>query len=135
MSDIVKVEVNGQQYQVEVIDIDVDPIIALVDGERMEVVLDYSIRKSEKSTTHKKIPEVNVSSGLGLKEFDAPMPGVILSINVAVGDSINVGEQICVLEAMKMEQKLYSEFAGKVENININVGDKVMTGQTLIVIS
>ena len=110
MSDIVKVEVNGQQYQVEVIDIDVDPIIALVDGEKMEV-------------------------GLGIKEFDAPMPGVILSINVAVGDSVNVGEQICVLEAMKMEQKLYSEFAGKVENININVGDKVMTGQTLIVIS
>ena len=74
MSDIVKVEVNGQEYQVEVIDIDVDPIIALVDGEKMEVVLDDSIRKSEKSTTHKKIPEVNVSSGLGLKEFDAPMP-------------------------------------------------------------
>ena len=80
MSDIVKVEVNGQEYQVEVIDIDVDPIIALVDGEKMEVVLDDSIRKSEKSTTHKKIPEVNVSSGLGLKEFDAPMPGVILSL-------------------------------------------------------
>ena len=135
MSDIVKVEVNGHQYQVEVIDIDVEPIIALVDGEKMEVVLDDSIRKTEKITSDKKTPEVNSSSGLAVKNFESPMPGVILSINVNVGDVVIAGEQLCILEAMKMEQKLYSDAVGKVESINISVGDKVMTGQALIVFS
>jgi biotin carboxyl carrier protein len=135
LSDIVKVEVNGHQYQVEVIDIDVEPIIALVDGEKMEIVLDDSIRKTEKSTSDKKMTEVKSSSGLAVKKFDSPMPGVILSINVKVGDVVTAGEQLCILEAMKMEQQLYSDAKGKVESINISVGDKVMTGQTLIVFS
>ena len=135
MSDIVKVEVNGHQYQVEVIDIDVDPIIALVDGEKMEVVLDDSIRKTEKITSDKKTPEVNSKSLLDVKNFDSPMPGVILSVNVNVGDVVTVGEQLCILESMKMEQKLYSDVVGQVESINISVGDKILTGQTLIVLS
>ncbi len=135
MSDIVKVEVNGYQYQVEVIDIDVVPIIALVDGETMEVVLDDSTRKMERITSDQKMPEVKSSSGVAVKNFESPMPGVILSINVNVGDVVIVGEQLCVLEAMKMEQKLYSDVVGKVESINISVGDKVMTGQALIVFS
>jgi biotin carboxyl carrier protein len=135
LSDIVKVEVNGYQYQVEVIDIDVVPIIALVDGETMEVVLDDSTRKMERITSDQKMPEVKSSSGVAVKNFESPMPGVILSINVNVGDVVIVGEQLCVLEAMKMEQKLYSDVVGKVESINISVGDKVMTGQALIVFS
>ena len=100
MSDIVKVEVNGYQYQVEVIDIDVVPIIALVDGETMEVVLDDSTRKMERITSDKKMPEVKSSSGVAVKNFESPMPGVILSINVNVGDVVIAGEQLCVLEAI-----------------------------------
>lgn len=64
----------------------------------------------------------------------APMPGTILDIKVAVGDTVAAGQAVCVLEAMKMENDVNAPVAGKVLSINTTKGSSVETGAVLAVI-
>jgi len=76
-------------------------------------------------------PAAPVGSGNAVK---APLPGTINAINVKVGDTVAVGDIVLVLEAMKMQNNIESEYAGTVTAINVNQGDSVMEGATLLVI-
>ncbi|MBQ6271950.1 MAG: biotin/lipoyl-binding protein [Clostridiales bacterium] len=70
-----------------------------------------------------------VSGGAG--SVNAPMPGTILRVNKNVGDSVNAGESVVVLEAMKMENDINSPKAGVVKALYVNKGDTVASGQVL----
>ncbi len=65
----------------------------------------------------------------------APLPGTITSINVQVGQEVKQGDTVIVLEAMKMQNNIESEYSGKVASINVNPGDTVMEGAVLITIA
>ena len=62
----------------------------------------------------------------------AQMPGKILGINVKIGEKIGLGQVICVLEAMKMENEIPSTVEGKVKQINMKVGESVAAGDILL---
>ena len=64
----------------------------------------------------------------------APLPGTISSISVKVGDLVNVGDTVLVLEAMKMQNNIEAEYAGTVTSIVVNPGDSVMEGAVLLTI-
>ena len=64
----------------------------------------------------------------------APMPGTILDIKVAVGDTVESGQAIMVLEAMKMENDVNAPCAGKILSINTTKSSAVETGAVLAVI-
>ncbi len=64
----------------------------------------------------------------------APMPGTILDIKVAVGDTVEAGQAIMVLEAMKMENDVNAPCAGKILSINTTKSSAVETGAVLAVI-
>lgn len=67
-----------------------------------------------------------------LKELEAPMPGRIVNIAVAIGQELNVGDDILSLEAMKMENVLKAEGVGIVKAIKVNSNDVVDKGMVLI---
>ena len=67
-----------------------------------------------------------------VKEIKAPMPGLVLNIIAKEGQEIKKGENLLVLEAMKMENILKSPTDGTVQKILINIGDKVEKNQVLI---
>jgi len=67
-----------------------------------------------------------------LKELQAPMPGRIVNVAVAIGDALDVGDEILSLEAMKMENVLKAEGIGVVKSINIGTDDVVDKGTVLI---
>ena len=67
-----------------------------------------------------------------LKELQAPMPGRIVNIAVAVGQELHVDDDILSLEAMKMENVLKAEGVGVVKSINVNTNDVVDKGAVLI---
>ena len=62
----------------------------------------------------------------------SPLPGRILNYEVKVGDTISVGQTVVILEAMKMENSIMSDFAGKVHRIVVAEGETVMENQVLI---
>ena len=64
----------------------------------------------------------------------APMPGNILSVNVAAGDSVKRGQVLLVLEAMKMENEIMSPCDGVVASVNTSKGSAVESGALLCVI-
>jgi biotin carboxyl carrier protein len=61
-----------------------------------------------------------------------PMPSVVVRIMVAEGDSVQKGDSIIILTAMKMETTLTAPFPGRVTAINVSVGEKVMPGKILV---
>lgn len=67
-----------------------------------------------------------------VNEIKAPMPGLVLNVDVAEGDEITKDQQVLVLEAMKMENVLKAPGDGVVKAINVNQGDKVEKNQVLI---
>ncbi len=65
-------------------------------------------------------------------EINAPMPGLILEVNVSEGDPIKKGDFLCVLEAMKMENTLTAPRDGIIKSVNIAKGETVDKGKLLI---
>jgi biotin carboxyl carrier protein len=66
--------------------------------------------------------------------FKAPLPGTINDIKVAVGQQVNVGDVVLILEAMKMENEITAEKAGTITSITVQKGDSVMEGTTMFTI-
>lgn len=62
----------------------------------------------------------------------APMPGLILEINVIVGQTVKENDNLLILTAMKMENSFLSPCEGTIKNIAISVGDSVVKGDLLI---
>ncbi|MFQ3611372.1 MAG: biotin/lipoyl-containing protein, partial [Fimbriimonadales bacterium] len=65
----------------------------------------------------------------------APMPGLITKVLVQVGDRVEAGQRLLVLEAMKMEQALYAPFEGTVRQLNAKEGEIVQEGAILVEIA
>ena len=60
------------------------------------------------------------------------MPGTILKINVAVGQTVKSGDAVCVLEAMKMENDIPAPADGVVASVNVTTGASVQSGDILV---
>jgi len=63
------------------------------------------------------------------------MQGLVLSINVSVGDTVEEGDKVCVIEAMKMENAIHASHNGVVKEIFVSEGDLVGTGEVLMAIN
>ena len=74
------------------------------------------------------------ASGAG-KAVTSPLPGVIVEISVKVGDAVKAGQQVAVLEAMKMENAIEADHAGTVTAIHVNKGDSVLEGVPIVTIA
>lgn len=64
----------------------------------------------------------------------APLPGVVLSIPVKVGQTVKAADTVLLLEAMKMENAIHAGRDGVVKEILVSAGDSVLEGNPLIVI-
>lgn len=69
-----------------------------------------------------------------IKDIKAPMPGLVLELLVNIGDSVEKGTQLLILEAMKMENVLKSQGEGVIKQIEVKTGDAVEKNQLLIVL-
>lgn len=72
------------------------------------------------------------SKGVGRNEVLAPMPGKILRVNASIGQKVQVGDVLVIMEAMKMEYSLEAERSGVVEAVNCRQGDQVELGTQLV---
>ena len=91
----------------------------------MPIVLPASMPESVR------IPSPCAGSHGGLA---APMPGKVLSVMVKEGDSVERGQLLLVLEAMKMEHRIDAPWAGTVKTLNVAEGDQVANGAMLVVL-
>ncbi|MBX3113445.1 MAG: biotin/lipoyl-binding protein [Fimbriimonadaceae bacterium] len=72
------------------------------------------------------------SGGVSSGEGRAPMPGMIVEVLVKTGDKVAKGDQLLILEAMKMQQPVTAGIDGIVSELNVAKGDQVTDGQLLV---
>ncbi len=117
---------RGKNYSINIIETNNDKYILKIEGYRFEVEakdqLDILIDKLGLDN----IKNQNISS------IKAPMPGLVLDIMVTPGQSIQKGDNLIVLEAMKMENIIKAEGDGVVKSIEVKISDKVDKGQLMI---
>ncbi len=132
--NIARVNVNGIPFEVEM----QKPINAAKHPtmNRPKVEMPKAAETTSKPATQpsatQKSAEQNAVAGSAIK---APLPGTITAINVQVGQEVHQGDTVLVLEAMKMQNNIESEYTGKVASIAVNAGDSVMEGTVLITIA
>ena len=120
----VDVEVDGRRYQVKVWVPDVGPVVA-GPGSGAQGGRPSRPRASGQGSGH---------GGGGSGEVSVPMQGTIVKVLVAVGDSVEAGQAVTVLEAMKMENNITAETAGTVKEVRVKPGDAVGAGDVVVVI-
>lgn len=138
--------INGTKYEVSIGDIEDCNVTVNVNGEDFKVEMERPAEPEKKkpvlgkpaiaTTTSTEEGNAAASNGAINKNnaIKAPLPGVITDIKVNVGDEVQVGDTVVVLEAMKMANNLQAEKAGKVSAICVKIGESVMEDDALVVI-
>jgi biotin carboxyl carrier protein len=137
-----KINVNGNWYEIEIGDLEEQPISVWVDGELYKVELAHEIQETEVVERVRAEPAVMVSEPaletrgpmVAEGEVIAPMPGKILAIHVTMGERVQYQDVLCTLEAMKMENEIMAPAGGVVKEIRVAEGQEVMYGDVLFVI-
>ncbi|HOP51061.1 MAG TPA: biotin/lipoyl-binding protein [Ignavibacteriales bacterium] len=125
--------VNGNSYEVEVVSYNGANAVVNVNGETFNVTLPNQAAPAAapKATTKKQETKPAAQHSHDANTVVAPIPGTILKILVKPGDTVTAGQDVIILEAMKMENTLKAEKNGKIKAIKVNVGDTVMEGDVL----
>lgn len=119
VENVADVTVNGESFKVEM-EPEQEP-------EKKKVVLGQPAASEESEAT----PAANVNTANAVK---APLPGVITSIEVEVGQEVKAGDTVVVLEAMKMANNIEAEKDGKITAICVKPGENVLEDAPLVVI-
>lgn len=90
----------------------------------------YIFTKTEDDEGITAIDEISAD----IEKIVPPMPGTVIKVNVKEGDTVNEGDAIVVVEAMKMETNLYTRINGTVTKVNVKEGDRVDSNTVLVVI-
>lgn len=137
------VTVHGKQYTVEVPDPHARPVRAIVDGEVVEVTVASApastpVPASTSAPAAAAAPEIQPAPApvesvpATAEEVKAPLPGTVVSIAVSVGERVTHGQELCVLEAMKMNNPIRANQPGVVRKIFVTIGQQVQHGAPLI---
>ena len=137
-----KYTIDGKEYKVEIGDIVDNVADVTVNGEAFKVEMEPEAEPEKKkvvlgnptaesSDDSSATPTANVNTVNAVK---APLPGVITSIEVQVGQQVNAGDTVVVLEAMKMANNIEAEKSGTVTAICVKQGENVMEDAPLVVI-
>lgn len=140
-----KYKINGNVYKVAVGDIDDNIAQVEVNGVPYKVELERAkgaapvkvsapkAAAAPRTSTGEKVISKPAVNGGGAAVV-APLPGVVLSIPVKVGDTVKASDTVLLLEAMKMENAIHAGRDGRVASIAVNSGDSVLEGAVLLTI-
>jgi len=131
----VSVKIDNQLFDVEIENLYTRPIIAVVDGQRFEVWPEVNPTvTTAPPAPAPAVPGPAASAGAAsapaltasdAKTVYAPIPGVIVAVSVSPGDMIEAGQELCVLEAMKMKNAIRAPRVGQIAAVRVSEGQHV----------
>jgi biotin carboxyl carrier protein len=149
-----KVRIDGRTFEAEVGNVDARPIVVMVEGERFEVWPEAgpvaesppieaegarlgsgkAKPKAEGARVEPRRAEAAQVDrpGPGANRVRAPIPGVIDSIAVRAGDAVDVGDPLCVIEAMKMKNIIRASRGGTIDDVLVAQGQHVHHNDVLL---
>lgn len=148
-----RINVQGTSYLVEIDDPHQSPLQVRVNGRpftvevewlgaRAEATVSPAILPAVTPTSRETIPSplppqpppprVSEAEQEGVTTVEAPMPGTIVEVRVKPGDTVARGDELCVLEAMKMRNSIRASRAGQIAEVLVTPGTKVAYGDPLV---
>lgn len=144
-----EVKLDGRSIPVALADVDGTPVRLVHVGDRVYRVIvreragrgsytlwldgfNYEIEALDERTRTIRDLTAAQSGPVGPAPLVAPMPGLIVRVNVEPGDSVSAGQGLVVMEAMKMENELRAAGAGKVKAVHAKAGEAVDKGALLV---
>jgi acetyl-CoA/propionyl-CoA carboxylase, biotin carboxylase, biotin carboxyl carrier protein len=118
--------VDGKPYKV---DLAHGNGTAIVDGAVYQVSLEGAARTGARGPSQKRVAKQPAAGAIR-----SLMPGKIRSVKCRQGDTVAVGDVLCILEAMKMENEIRTPVAGVVKSLPVSEGSNVDKGDTLAVV-
>ena len=138
----IRVRIGEQWFTVEVGDLTQSPVQVTVDGETFEVEVESDAGptpprrgRPARGLTVPDAPSSQQSSSVAPVDDDilrSPMPGRVMSILVRPGDAVSAGDEVCVVEAMKMEQSILAHRDGVVKTVFVQPLDSVNANDPLV---
>ena len=137
MKKEIKVNIDGNDYIVEIsINEDLKISSVKVDGEIIDIESISEISEKEiinnNISTNIVSEKTNNASTTMPDDIIAPMAGTVLKIEKNIGDTVSQGDLLFVVESMKMEQMITSDFSGKIAAITVDVNDQISAGDALL---
>lgn len=134
--------INGNQYDVEIKDVEDNVAQIEVNGTTYEVEIHQEVKRSKTPTlvrseipTKRQDSKIKKSISASATSIKAPLPGNIIEVFVSEGDEVKKGQKVLTYEAMKMENEVHAEKEGVVKSIKVAKGDSVLEGQELMEIA
>lgn len=121
---VYSVLLDGRSYEARVEETPA-ALVVVIDGYRFEIEVRDPRRFARRSAG---------AGGEGVQTVAAPMPGKVVRVLVAAGDSVEAGQGLLVVEAMKMQNEMKAARAGSVLSISAREGDTVAAGEVLATI-
>ena len=128
----VRIKIGEKWHTVEVDNLEYSPITVKVDGESFEFEIPDLPLKSNQEPAE---PESSVDMPENTSNdsvINSPIAGKILAIKIKPGSSVKSGDELCIIEAMKMEQSIRAHGEAKVKKIFVKPMDQVNTNDPLI---
>ena len=136
-------KINGNDYEVAINSVEGKNASVTVNGTAYQVELEEAPAAAPAASAPAQSPAPAQASapaapaaaaGSG-KAVTSPLPGVIIAVKVNVGDKVKAGQEVAVLEAMKMENSIEATQDGTVTAINVAKGDSVLEGAPIVTIA
>jgi biotin carboxyl carrier protein len=142
--------VDGQAFQVDFESVGAAPLYSLlINNESFEALVErrgdewhvlmhgdlYTVRVSDERTQRLAAAASSLVPETGDVSIRAPMPGLVVAVPVTVGQAVEAGDVLVILESMKMENELKAPRAAVVERVHVRAGDSVEQSQTLVVVA
>lgn len=119
------IKVNGTPYEVEVQEI----------GGPTAPMTPVAVKPKGRATAGQQAVKTTQPTVASAGDVAAPMPGTVLKVKVAAGDTVKKGQVLLILEAMKMENEIVSPADGKVAALNVEAGKAVTAGEVMVTIA
>ena len=137
-----RIKIEDQWYDVEIGDLTTSTVEVTVNGESFSLEIDAGQqeqrsyprrqRSSEQITPQPPLDSFTSHTQVNETLLRSPMPGRVMSITVRPGDSVSEGDEVCVVEAMKMEQSIRAPRNGIVKEIHVQPLDSVNANDPLV---
>ena len=132
MKKKLRVTVEGKAYEVEVEEMESSGAVAT--RKSVQSKESHPSPPPQAAAKKEELPSKPAKPSAKGEQVSAPIPGKVLSIQAKVGAQVSSGEQLLVLEAMKMENEIAATAAGEIKEILVVEGQTVQTGDVLVVI-
>ncbi|MDK4521890.1 acetyl-CoA carboxylase biotin carboxyl carrier protein subunit [Fusobacterium necrophorum] len=121
MIKVYKLKIGEKVYEVE--------LEAITEKEGKIITTTSTQKKADTGAS------ASITSAITGTVVEAPMQGMIVDIVVSIGDQVAEGEELVILEAMKMENSIVAPVTGRIANIHVSKGENVDNGKVLITLA